>query len=168
MLRTPVPVVIVGSQRSSDRPSSDAAMNAICAATVAVSDIAEVSVVMHGSSSDDRCLIHRGTRVRKLHTSRRDAFRSVNQPPIGQVDYISRKIETFTTYRHRGEVELALFDRMEPRCAIVKYSPGAEPAILDYYIDRGYRGLVLEGTGLGHVASDWIPSIKRATGAGFP
>lgn len=168
MLMTPVPVVIVGSQRSSDRPSSDAAMNAICAATVAVSDIAEVSVVMHGSTSDDHCLIHRGTRVRKLHTSRRDAFRSVNRPPIGKVDYISREIETFTSYRHRGEVGLSLMDRMEPRCAIVKYSPGAAPAILDYYIDSGYRGLVLEGTGLGHVASDWIPLIKRATDSGIP
>jgi glutamyl-tRNA(Gln) amidotransferase subunit D len=57
MLRTPVPVVIVGSQRSSDRPSSDSAMNAICAATVATSDIAEVCVVMHGTTSDDYCSI---------------------------------------------------------------------------------------------------------------
>ncbi len=168
MLRTPVPVVIVGSQRSSDRPSSDAAMNAICAVTAATSDIAEVCVVMHGSTSDDYCSIHRGTRVRKMHTSRRDAFQSINQRPIGRVNYLSRSIETFIPYRHRGEVELAVMDRLEPRCALVKYTPGALPELLDYYVDKGYKGIVLEGTGLGHVASNWIPSIKRATDAGIP
>jgi glutamyl-tRNA(Gln) amidotransferase subunit D len=168
MLRTPVPVVLVGSQRSSDRPSSDAAMNAICAVTVAVSDIAEVCVVMHDSTSDDYCSIHRGTRVRKMHTSRRDAFQSINQRPIGRVDYLSRSIETFVPYRRRGETELAVMDRVEPRCALVKYTPGASPEALNYYIDKGYKGIVIEGTGLGHVASNWIDSIRTATDAGIP
>ena len=168
MVKTPVPVVIVGSQRSSDRPSSDAAMNAISAASVATSDIAEVCVVMHGTTSDEYCSIHRGTRVRKMHTSRRDAFQSINQPPIGRVDYLSRQIRTFLPYRHRGEVELELNDRLEPKCALVKYTPGSSPEILDYYIDKGYRGIVLEGTGLGHVASNWIDGIRRATEKGIP
>lgn len=168
MLKTPVPVVIVGSQRSSDRPSSDAAMNAICAATVAISDIAEVCVVMHGTTSDDYCFIHRGTRVRKMHTSRRDAFQSINQQPLGRVDYQSRKIQTFLPYHHRRESELVLMDRLEPQCALVKYTPGASPEILNYYIDKGYKGLVLEGTGLGHVASDWIDGIRRATEEDIP
>jgi glutamyl-tRNA(Gln) amidotransferase subunit D len=168
MVKTPVPVVLVGSQRSSDRPSSDAAMNAVGAATVAISDIAEVCVVMHGTTSDEYCAIHRGTRVRKMHTSRRDAFQSINCSSIGRVNYLDRKIQTFIPYRHRGEVELELADRLEPRCALVKYTPGASSEILNYYVDFGYRGIVLEGTGLGHVASDWIASIKRATDAGIP
>lgn len=168
MLKTPVPVVLVGSQRSSDRPSSDASMNAVCAASVAISDIAEVTVVMHGSTSDDFCTIHRGTRVRKMHTSRRDAFQSINQPPLGKVDYLSRKVEAFQSYRRRGEAALELQARMEERCALVKYTPGSSPDILNYYIDKGYKGLVLEGTGLGHVASDWIEGIKRATEEGIP
>jgi len=168
MVKTPVPVVLVGSQRSSDRPSSDAAMNAVGAATVAISDIAEVCVVMHGTTSDEYCAIHRGTRVRKMHTSRRDAFQSINCSSIGRVNYLDRKIQTFIPYRHRGDVELELADRLEPRCALVKYTPGASSEILNYYVDFGYRGIVLEGTGLGHVASDWIASIKRATDAGIP
>lgn len=168
MLRTPVPVVIVGSQRSSDRPSSDAAMNAICAATVATSDIAEVCVVMHGTTSDSYCAIHRGTRVRKMHTSRRDAFWSMNRHMIGKVDYATRRIETSVPYRHRGEVELEIMDKIEPMCALVKYTPGASPEIMNYYIDKGYKGIVLEGTGLGHVASNWIDSIRQATDAGIP
>ena len=168
MLKTPVPVVIVGSQRSSDRPSSDASMNAICAASAAIHDIAEVCVVMHGTTSDDYCSIHRGTRVRKMHTSRRDAFQSMNQPPLGRVDYLTRKVQTFLPYCHRGEVELQLKELLEPKCALVKYTPGSSPDILDYYVDKSYRGIVIEGTGLGHVASDWIDSIRRATEEDIP
>ncbi|WP_406657499.1 Glu-tRNA(Gln) amidotransferase subunit GatD [Methanolobus sp. ZRKC2] len=168
MIKTPVPIVFVGSQRSADRPSSDNAMNAICAAKVAVSDIAEVTVVMHSDESDDRCDIHRGTKVRKLHTSRRDAFRSVNSAPIGYVDYGTLEINTSLDYVKRGSRELKISDSLETRCAIVKFTPGASPDILAYYIDAGYRGLVIEGTGLGHVSTDWIPQVERATKAGIP
>ncbi|HID28018.1 MAG TPA: Glu-tRNA(Gln) amidotransferase subunit GatD [Methanosarcinales archaeon] len=167
MLSSPVPIVLVGSQRSADRPSSDNAMNAICAASVAVSDIAEVCVVMHGTTSDDYCLIHRGTKVRKMHTSRRDAFQSINANPIGRVNYPSREIEVFSKYTKRGEKELKLRDSFEPRCALIKYSTGANPEILNYYRDN-YKGIVIEGTGLGHVSTEWIPYIKNVTDAGIP
>jgi glutamyl-tRNA(Gln) amidotransferase subunit D len=168
MIETPVPIVIVGSQRSADRPSSDNAMNAICAALVAISNIAEVSVVMHGTTSDNFCEIHRGTKVRKMHTSRRDAFKSVNSSPIGIADYNTREIETFIDYTRRGEKSLKFKPGMEPKCALVKFTPGADPAILDYYIEKGYRGLVLEGTGLGHISTKWIPLIQKATEAKIP
>jgi len=101
--------------------------------------------VMHGTTSDDYCTIHRGTRVRKMHTSRRDAFQSINQVPLGKVDYLTRKIQTLQPYRRRGEVELEIIDKLESNCALVKYTPGSSPDILDYYIDKGYRGIVLEG-----------------------
>ena len=81
MIDTPVPIVFVGSQRSADRPSSDNAMNAVCAASAATSDLGEVAVVMHATTNDDTCAIHRGTRVRKMHSSRRDAFRSIGIDP---------------------------------------------------------------------------------------
>lgn len=168
MIETPVPIVLVGSQRSADRPSSDSAMNAICAARVAISDIAEVSVVMHGTTSDDYCEIHRGTKVRKMHTSRRDAFKSINFLPIGTVDYNTGEIKTFTNYTKRGEIPLKFKPGMEPKCALVKFTPDADPDILDYYIKGGYRGLVLEGTGLGHVSTKWVPLIQKATDAKMP
>jgi len=157
-----VPIVFVGSQRSADRPSSDNVVNAVCAAKVATSDIAEVAVVMHAGTSDDECLIHRGTRVRKMHTSRRDAFQSINAKPIGTVDYKTRKIHTSEEYRKRGEQKLVLNDKLEAKCALVKFSPGADSGIIDFYTDKGYKGLVIEGTGLGHVSTEWIPAIKRA------
>ncbi|WP_135605242.1 Glu-tRNA(Gln) amidotransferase subunit GatD [Methanococcoides sp. NM1] len=168
MLKTPVPIVFVGSQRSADRPSSDNAMNAICATKVAVSDIAEVCVVMHDTTCDDRCAIHYGTKVRKMHTSRRDAFQSINSNPIGYVDYSTKKIETRQPYTKRGTHELEVKATLEPKCALVKFVPGADPDILSYYIDSGYKGIVIEGTGLGHVSTDWIPNIRRATEAGIP
>ncbi|MGB9929948.1 MAG: Glu-tRNA(Gln) amidotransferase subunit GatD, partial [Methanosarcina sp.] len=168
MIETPVPIVLVGSQRSADRPSSDNAMNAICAALVAISDIAEVSVVMHGTTSDDICEIHRGTKVRKMHTSKRDAFKSINSLPIGVVDYKTREIATFIDYTKRGEKPLKFKPGIEPKCALVKFTPGSDPSILDLYINSGYKGLVLEGTGLGHVSTKWIPFIRKAVDAKMP
>jgi len=166
MLCTPVPVVLVGAQRSADRPSSDSAMNTLCATRVAVSDIAEVSVVMHGTTSDDHCLVHRGCKVRKMHTSRRDAFRSINAFPIASVSYPELELKVLSSHRRRGEAKLELHERLEERCALIKYTPGAPSELLDFYVDRGYRGIVIEGTGLGHVGSHWIPSIQRATEEG--
>jgi glutamyl-tRNA(Gln) amidotransferase subunit D len=156
MLSTPVPVVFVGSQRSADRPSSDNVMNGICAATAAVSELGEVAVVMHEGPSDDRCAVHRATRVRKLHTSRRDAFRSVGSPPLGTVAYPGRTVELGPDAVRRGTRHLALDDRLEPRCGLVQFYPGMEPALLDAF--AGYAGLVVAGTGLGHVST---PCIER-------
>ncbi len=168
MVETPVPIVLVGSQRSADRPSSDNAMNAICAATVAASDIAEVCVVMHGGTSDDFCYIHRGTKVRKMHTSRRDAFQSVNSRPIGRVEYPSREIKILSSHVKRGEKKLTLHDRLEPKCALIKYATGASSESLLFHLGSGYRGIVIEGTGLGHVSTEWIPLIKTATDGRIP
>jgi glutamyl-tRNA(Gln) amidotransferase subunit D len=168
MIETPVPIVLVGSQRSADRPSSDNAMNAICAAVVAVSDIAEVCVVMHGSTSDDFCYIHRGTKVRKMHTSRRDAFQAINSRPLGRVEYPSRNVKMQSSFVKRGEKKLVLHDKLESRCTLIKYATGASNESLLFHSGSGYRGIVIEGTGLGHVSTEWIPLIKTVTDAGIP
>lgn len=168
MIETPVPIVLVGSQRSADRPSSDNAMNAICAAKVAVSDIAEICVVMHGSTSDDFCYIHRGTKVRKMHTSRRDAFQSINAQPIGYVEYPSGAIKIGSSYVKRGEKKLAILDKLESKCALIKYVPGASNESLLFLSGSGYKGIVIEGTGLGHVSTEWVPLIRTVTNAGIP
>lgn len=168
MIETPVPIVLVGSQRSADRPSSDNVMNAVCAAAVAASDIAEVCVVMHGSTSDDFCHIHRGTKVRKMHTSKRDAFQSINAKPIGRVEYPSREVKVLSDHIKRGEKKLALHDKLEPKCALIKYAAGASVESLLFHSGSGYKGIVIEGTGLGHVSTEWVPVIKTTTEAGIP
>lgn len=157
MVETPVPVIFVGSQRSADRPSSDNAMNALCAAATAVSPLGEVAVVMHATTSDDRCAIHRATRVRKMHTSRRDAFQSLGMAPLGHVDYPDLSVTLSPEAVPRGKRELTLSERMEDRCGLVSFHPGMDPSILEAY--RGYRGLVLAGTGLGHVSTAWVEGI---------
>ncbi|AGK61003.1 glutamyl-tRNA(Gln) amidotransferase subunit D [Archaeoglobus sulfaticallidus PM70-1] len=160
MLSTPVPVLFVGAQRSSDRPSSDATMNLICSAHVARSELGEVAIVMHASTSDDYCYIHRAVKARKNHTSRRDAFQSVNQKPLGRVSYPDGRIEWHVDFIKRGERELELKSNLSEKCVLVKFFPGLKPDVLEYYYSKGYRGFVLEGTGLGHVSSDWIDTIR--------
>ena len=162
MLQVPVPVVLVGSQRSADRPSSDNVVNVVCAAVVATSDLAGVFAVMHEDASDDTCLVHQGTRAKKMHTSRRDAFRSVNASPIARVSYQERWVQFLSDHTGRGGCELSVRSHIEPKCALVKFFPGAIPTIVDFYVAQGYKGLVIEGTGLGHVASDWVPHVKKA------
>ncbi|EMA46791.1 Glu-tRNA(Gln) amidotransferase subunit GatD [Halococcus saccharolyticus] len=167
MLDTPVPVVFTGSQRSADRPSSDNVMNAVCAVEAAKSDCAEVLVCMHASESDDRCALHRGTRVRKNHTSRRDAFQTVGADPLGTVAYggdDSVEVRFRREHAERGAVELDLASDLETDVELVKFTPGTSEAVLDGV--AGSAGLVIEGTGLGHVHTDWIPPIAELVANG--
>ncbi len=154
--KLPLPVVLVGSQRSSDRPSSDAYLNLISAVKVAKTDLGEVVVVMHASSSDDRCAIHRGTRVRKMHTSRRDAFESVNSMPIGEV---SDKVRFFREYRRRDD-DLVLRDRLDEKVSLIYYYPGMPLEVMERMLE-GMHGAVIMGTGLGHVASEFVPLLRE-------
>jgi len=159
MLDTPVPIVFTGSQRSADRPSSDNVMNAVCAVEAAKSDAAEVMVCMHEGPSDDVCALHRGTRVRKNHTSRRDAFETVGAEPLGRVDYDSRTVSFTNEFRERGAVDLDLAADLDEDVELLKFTPGTGEAVLDAAADA--EGLVVEGTGLGHVHTDWIPRIEE-------
>jgi len=156
-----IPVVLTGSQRSSDRPSSDAALNLINAATVATSDIAEVVVTMLGSSSHDYGLIHRGTLVRKMHSSVRDTFRTIDNIPLGMVR--DRKIKMFkNNYRKRNKSETTIKTNFEKKVALIYSYPGMENEQIEFYIDKGYKGIVFAGTGLGHVSTIIYDSIERA------
>ena len=162
MLETPVPIVFTGSQRSADRPSSDNVMNAVSAVEAAKSDCAEVMVCMHASESDDVCALHRGTRVRKNHTSRRDAFETVGAKPLGEVNYEASGDETVSfrrDYRERGAVDLSIEPDLEDDVELLKFTPGMDPQFLD--VVEGSEGLVIEGTGLGHVHTDLVPRIAE-------
>lgn len=163
----PVPVILVGAQRSPDRPSSDAALNLLGAATAAAkAPFAEVVVAMHKGLSDDEIVFHRGTRVRKCHTSRRDAFKSINSDPIAVYDGCEIRM-LVEDYRRRGGIEgFKVEADFEDKVTLVKFYPGFDPSIIDWYIDNGYRGIIIEGTGLGHVSNRCIPSIKRAVDSG--
>jgi glutamyl-tRNA(Gln) amidotransferase subunit D len=167
MLDTPVPVVFTGSQRSADRPSSDNVMNAVCAVEAAKSDCTEVLICMHASESDDRCALHRGVRARKNHTSRRDAFETVGAKPLGEADYSTAGAPEITFRRDhadRGETDLAIHPDLETDVDLLKFTPATDPAFLDAL--DGKAGVVIEGTGLGHVHTDWIPTVESLVGDG--
>jgi glutamyl-tRNA(Gln) amidotransferase subunit D len=163
----PVPIVMVGSQRSSDRPSSDAALNLMHAAKAAGhSDIAEVMVCMFGPTSDEYGLLHQGTRVRKMHSSYRSAFRTIGDTPIAMVS--REKITPIKPeYNHRRtDRNVTVLPYFEERVAIVYYYPNMHPDIIDSLTDNGYKGIVIAGTGLGHINKPLYPAIKRAVEKG--
>lgn len=159
----PVPIVLVGSQRSSDRGSSDNAMNLTCSVlTAAKSDIAEVVLCMHGTISDDFCYVHKGSKVRKCHTSRRDTFRSINESPYAKVWYFKRKIEYLRDdFKKRDKKrKLKLDTKVNPDVGLIWIHPGIKPEFIKKLGDF-YDGIVVAGTGLGHLPANKVDKYTK-------
>jgi len=166
---SPVPIVLVGSQRSSDRPSSDAALNLMNAVrTAAECDIAEVMLCMFGPTSDNYDLLHRGTRCRKMHSSYRSTFRTIGDTPLATVIRYPNHDGTHFRYitqdfLRRDKTRVPLIQPyFEEKVTILYYYPGFRPDIIDSLTDLGYRGIVIAGSGLGHVNKPLYPAIERA------
>jgi glutamyl-tRNA(Gln) amidotransferase subunit D len=165
----PVPVVLVGAQRSSDRPSSDAALNLLGAIIFAInSEYAGVFIAMHRGTSDDTIACHVGTRVRKNHTSRRDAFESIDTTPVAFVR--NNKIEMqqksqIQLVKRSSDNPVEVKTRFEDRVMLLKYYPGFDPMLIEHAINACYKAIVLEGTGLGHVGKECFPALKKAVDA---
>ncbi len=176
------PIILVGAQRSPDRASFDGAMNLICAAQFIKEEVPGIYTMMHGSISDDFCNVIRATKCRKMHSSRRDSFRAINDFPIakvfqdGKIEYLKDKRQLIV----RPRIEPKLFVDFSDTVAIVKAYPNSDPKIIEWYIKKGYKGIVIEGTGLGHCPTglggndksfdkkkSWVPYIKKATEKGI-
>jgi glutamyl-tRNA(Gln) amidotransferase subunit D len=165
--RPPVPIVMVGSQRSSDRPSSDAALNLINASwTAAHGPIAEVMVCMFGPTSDRYNLLHRGTRVRKMHSSYRSTFRTLGDVPLAMVERgkLTPIRDDFAVRRQDRDVLVQA--AFEDKVTILYYYPNMQPDVIDALAQCGYKGIVIAGTGLGHVNRKIYPALERAHAAG--
>jgi len=167
----PIPVVLVGSQRSSDRPSSDAALNLIGATIFSVkSDLGGVFVSMHASPSDDVIACHLGTRVRKNHTSRRDAFESIDRVPIalirGEILEMQLQQPGLKLKKRNNTNGLLVRPDFDKRAVLLKYYPGFNPEFIAHAVAAGYKAIILEGTGLGHVSKECFPHIRNAVESG--
>ncbi len=159
----PVPVVVVGAQRSSDRPSSDAATNLIGAVKAAAyGPFAEVVTAMHETVADTSISLNRGTKVRKCHTSRRDTFKPVNASPIGHVNEQGITILTADYRKRDTSSKLILKPNFNDNVALIKFYPGFDPSIIDWYAERNVKGILLEGSGLGHVSKRCFGAIQNA------
>jgi glutamyl-tRNA(Gln) amidotransferase subunit D len=162
----PIPIVLVGSQRSSDRASSDAALNLIGATKfITESNTKGIYIVMHQDENDDTIACHLGTRVRKNHTSKRGAFQTIGDNPafIIAENQIQKNIseDFFKVKEFQPKINL------DTKIALVKYHPGYDPNLLDQIIDSGYRGIIFEGTGLGHIGKIMYESVKKADDKGI-
>ena len=160
---SPVPIVLVGSQRSSDRPSSDAALNLIHAVrSAAYGDIAEVQICMFGPTSDQYGLLHRGTRCRKMHSSYRSTFRTVGDIPLCRVSVTEFDLLTPEYLPRDPDRQVIIDPTYDDRVTILYYYPGMKPDVIDALVDSGYRGIVIAGTGLGHVNKPVYPALRGA------
>ena len=158
--KSPVPIVLVGAQRSSDRGSSDAAMNLICAAEfVTKTDFCGVAICMHESSADNACVILPACKTYKLHASRRDAFKFINAKPLAHIDYKTRKIEFLEKDYPKRAAQLVLKPKMEDKVGLLKIHVNMFPEQFSFF--TGYKGLVIEGTGLGHTPGQ-VPNPQAA------
>ena len=164
---SPVPIVLVGSQRSSDRPSSDAALNLIHAVHAAGhSDIAEVLVCMFGPTSDDYGFLHRGTRVRKMHSSYRSTFRTIGDTPLATVTKKEIKLIKKKYNHRRKDNKVDIYPYFKENVTILYFYPHMKGEIIDALVDLGYKGIIVVGTGLGHVNKEIYDAIKRAVANG--
>ncbi|MUP37159.1 Glu-tRNA(Gln) amidotransferase subunit GatD [Labilibaculum euxinus] len=164
---SPVPIVLVGSQRSSDRPSSDAALNLMHSAVAAGhGDIAEVMVCMFGPTSDEYGFLHRGTRVRKMHSSYRSTFRTLGDTPLATVTRKGVKPIKKQYNHRRKDRNVKILPYFEEKVTILYYYPNMQPDIIDALVDCGYKGIIIAGTGLGHVNKPVYPALKRAVEKG--
>ena len=156
----PKPIVLVGSQRSSDRPSSDAALNLIGAAKFIVkSNVNGVYVAMHNSENDDDIACHLGTRVRKNHTSKRNAFETIGNKPAF---VISQDIKQNFTGSYFKQKEYTPKIAVDTKAALIKYHPGYDPKLFEHILEQKYKAVIFEGTGLGHVGRSMYDVIKEA------
>jgi len=169
----PIPVVLVGAQRSSDRPSSDASTNLIGACTFATkSKFSGVFVAMHHTISDDVIACHIGTRVRKNHTSRRDAFHSIDVSPFAlvnkdQIEICEQYAELKFKERSKNLENFIVRSNFDDKVMLLKFYPGFDCKIIDYGIQKGNRAIIFEGTGLGHINKECFDQIRTAVNKGI-
>jgi glutamyl-tRNA(Gln) amidotransferase subunit D len=164
---SPVPIILVGSQRSSDRPSSDAALNLIHASTAAGhGDIAEVLVCMFGPTSDEYGFLHRGTRVRKMHSSYRSTFRTIGDTPAGTVTR-NGVVPIKKNYNHRRkDRKVRIMPYFSEKVTMLYYYPHMQAEMMTSLVDMGYKGIIIVGTGLGHVNRELYPALEYARDKG--
>ncbi len=161
-----IPVLLVGAQRSSDRPSSDAFLNLISAVkfinynSKSNFKFNNVGVCMHYDLNDEDCVILHGVNVRKLHSSRRDAFKPINKREVALINYYKDKVKIvdesyFSNFENvknlksnENKLKVTYYNE-NLKIGILKVHPNMWAEEINFY--KNFDGLIIEGTGLGHL-----------------
>ena len=154
---SPIPIILVGSQRSSDRGSTDGALNLLSAARfITQTSFAGIAICMHETTNDNNCLILPATKSRKMHTSRRDAFQPINTLPWARVKYPEKSIQFLRTdYQRRHTTKATVtFFKENLKISILKQHTNMYEE--QYTCYEKYDGLVIEATGLGNLPTSEI------------
>ncbi len=161
-----IPIALVGSQRSSDRASSDAALNLIGATKFLIECKTNgVYIIMHHDENDETIACHMGTRVRKNHTSKRSAFQTIGDDPAYII--INDKIQRNQKGDYFKVKEFIPRTNLDTKVALIKYYPGYDPNLLEKIIEMGYKAIIFEGTGLGHIGNTMYDVVKKANEMGI-
>ena len=153
------PIVVVGAMRNHSELGYDGASNLSAAICTAMSDKAKnkgVLVVMNNE-------VNAASQVTKTNTLSLDTFKSPEFGPLGIVDN-----DEVIFYRDIIKRQLIVTDRIENKVALIKTAPGMESDILAFYMDSGYKGIVIEALGRGNVPPKMMTGIERAIKINIP
>ncbi len=160
-----VPIVFTGSQRSTDRGSTDAATNLLLSAFAAKNFQGGESVIcMHANLNDEYNYILRGNKARKMHTERRDAFRPINIKPLAKV-YTDGKIKEISPEIITKKENTRLNDKIDDKVKLIYGYPSMGGDIIDYYTNNKVHGLVIAATGFGNLPLEdktVVDALKKA------
>ena len=158
------PVVLTGAQLPIQAEGSDAPNNIYHAFLAATSPLKGVALVFGD-------LVIHGAHAKKLYTQNFNGFASINREPLATIshNHLFWQKGALQGGGH-GEGKFAVNTALEPKVAVVKLIPGTTPDILDYYVKKGYKGLIIEGFGAGGVPNgdnNWLPKLEQVLKQGL-
>ena len=158
------PVVLTGAQLPIQAEGSDAPNNIYHAFLAATSPLKGVALVFGD-------LVIHGAHAKKLYTQNFNGFASINREPLATISHNHLFWQKGALQGGGyGEGEFSINTQLETKIAVVKTIPGATPDILDYYVKKGYKGLIIEGFGAGGVPNgdnNWLPKLEQVLKQGL-
>ena len=158
-VRTKKPVVVTGAMRSGSELGYDGPFNLATSICTAISDEAVgrgVLVCFNGE-------LNSASEVTKANSMALNAFRTPNFGPIGIVDN-----DNVIFYRDANYSEKYDVSEIKKQVALIKCVVDMDSSYIDYLIEKGCGGIVIEALGRGNVPPKMVDGIKKATELNIP
>ena len=153
------PVVITGAMRSGSELGYDGPSNLAASICTAISEDAKgrgVLVCFNGE-------LNSASEVIKANSMALNAFRTPNFGPIGIVD--NNKV---MFYRETKSTEKYDVSEIKKDVAVIKCVADMDSSFIDFVIEKGYGGIVIEALGRGNVPPRMVEGIKSALDKEIP